>query len=198
MDDLNARKRAMEEGGFDEVAEIYSERVEMMNEDPLLNAYDIPFENKIRSGMQKYFDVMYDCEKLLLAYIQLKSAVSSDETMIATHEKDVIEALTQIESKGLSLEKIMSTKPYCNMFETADKDLNQMISDLKKIRNKEYTFDDNDASELSELHTYLKNNKTDIIKSYRKEDWTASECMAVPSENETSGYQFIEFESEEV
>lgn len=195
MDSLLAKQRAMEDATFIKVAQLYADRIEKMNNDSSLDAYDSSFSHQIQTLLQEYFDMIEASEVIIYAYIQLKSATSNDTAMIDTHSNDIRNSLKKINEAGKSFYDLPYEEPYKYVFDAIN-DIDDFVSDIRKVEMNTSVSEPEDTHEgAEELINFIKENKRAIINAGKSDRWITADYQAIPSDDQEYGYEFSEIKS---
>lgn len=196
LDDTNLRIKAMEEVGYEEVAQIHRQRKEK-TESKGAAVYSASNEWMqdlaiAQNAANKYARIKEIFGKIVSGYFTIlcnpQSAYRKDA------ENDIAKSLSQLSALGMDFDDLARDPAYIKMSMLTPAGMEKFIQFIEDFKATG-TFAENDISHLkdqqTEIGNWAKEHAEELIAVGKQELWQGVNFIAVPSESE-SGYEFIE------
>ncbi len=194
-DDIELRIKAMEDVGYDDVAEIHRQRREKFRKGG--NAYAFSQEwiddfNRAAEKAALYAERKEEFGKIFSGYFQIAGNPQREHRKEAA--KGITEGLKKLEELGVTFDELASQRAYIKLTMLTEKGMSNFVDFVHDFIRNGCDFDD-DISDISEeqerIARWAAQNKAQLAEVGKMEKWHFANCVAVPSEN-PEGYDFID------
>ncbi len=193
-DDIRLRIRAAEEVGYDDVAQVHTERLRKYKERGNSYAFSQEWIDDLNLAAEK--SAVYARRKELFGrifsgYFEIAGNPQSDHRKRAA--EDMRDALKELDSMGVSFDELASQRAYRQLTMMTDKGMDRFIDFIHEFSRGAYEYDDDmsdPAEEQERLGRWAASNRDMIMAAGKCEKWMRASCVAVPSDA-PEGYDFI-------
>lgn len=191
LDGINMRIRAMEEIGFDDVADIHRDRLRKFKTMGR-NAYCFSQEwiddyTAAAEAERVYAERKEVFGSIVTAYCSGITAQKKEDKKKA--DDSLKEALGKLNALGVSFDELASQRTYRDITMMTDKGYENFT---EYVRTGGHHADDDSAAdkEAERAAAWAKENRQKLIEVGKQEIWHSANCIAVPSDD-PSGYEYI-------
>ncbi len=200
LDDINLRIKAMEEVGYEDVAEIHRMRKAKLQE----KGYSIYTTSgewnedfaKAQAEANKYARRKEVFGKIYSGYFGIIANPQSDHRKEA--EKQIVEGLRELEAMGLNFYELASHPAYIKLTMLTALGMQKFVSFIHTYQTTG-TFATKDYSHLKAeqeaIASWTKEHEKEMVEIGKTENWRSANSIAVPS-GHISGYDFIQTKEE--
>lgn len=196
LDDINMRIRAMEEIGYDDVANLHKERLDKF----LARGYrDYCFSqdwiddfNAVQEEMIKYLRRKEVFGRIFSGYFQIKGNPQQDHRASAV--KGISKALDDLVELGVTFDELASQKAYRKLTMTTEKGMENFIAFIHSLMASgeapaQVEMKDL-AAERKRVSSWAASHTKELVEVGSQEQWHRANCIAVPSDDPL-GYDYI-------
>lgn len=193
-DDIELRIKAMEEVGYDDVAEIHRQRREKFRKGGNAYAFSQGWIDDFNEAAEKsaaYAERKEAFGKIFSGYFQIAGNPQSEHRKEAA--KGINEGLKRLEELGVTFDELASQKAYIKLTMATEKGMENFITFIHEFIKSGGKFED-DISDIEEeqrrLAGWARANRQQLVDAGKNETWHCANCVAVPSDDPL-GYDFV-------
>lgn len=199
LDGINMRIRAMEEIGYENVADIHRQRLEkfksMGRQAYCFSPEWIEDYNRAAEAERVYAERKEVFGSIFTAYCTAVTAEKDEDRKKAA--KSMGEALSKLEALGATFEELIPQKAYRQITMMTDKGLENFLAFVRNFQQTGAVFGGRGTDietdielEAERVGRWAKAHLRELIAVGAEETWRNANCIAVPSDD-PGGYDFI-------
>ncbi|MGN0658632.1 MAG: hypothetical protein ACI4LA_03400 [Emergencia sp.] len=195
LDGINMRIRAMEEIGYEKVADIHRERLakfrSMGRQAYCFSQEWIDDYNRAAEAERVYAERKEVFGSVFTAYCTAVTAEKDEDRKKAA--ESLGEALSKLGALGVTFEELASQKAYRQLTMMTDKGLENFLAFVRNFQATGAVSGESGRdteAEAERIGRWAKAHQQELIKVGAEETWHCANCIAVPSDD-PGGYDFI-------